>query len=47
MGEGTNQVWEWLKADKLHMEIEQVPLKEIESVWKRADFEGKRIVILP
>ena len=47
MGEGTDQVWEWLKADKLHMDIEQVPLKEIESVWKRTDFQGKRIVVVP
>jgi NADPH:quinone reductase-like Zn-dependent oxidoreductase len=47
MGEGTNQVWEWLKANKLHMAIEQVPLREIESVWRRTDFQGKRIVIVP
>jgi NADPH2:quinone reductase len=47
MGEGTNQVWEWLKANKLQMDIEQVPLKEIEHVWKRTDFQGKRIVIVP
>ena len=47
MGESTDQVWEWLKANKLHMEIEQVPLKDIESVWKRMDFQGKRIVIVP
>lgn len=47
MGEATTQVWEWLKANKLHMDIEQVPLKDIEKVWKRTDFQGKRIVILP
>jgi len=47
MGESTNQVWEWLKENKLHMDIEQVPLKNIESVWKRTDFQGKRIVIVP
>jgi NADPH2:quinone reductase len=47
MGEGTDQVWEWLKAGKLHMDIEQVPLKDIESAWKRADFQGKRIVVVP
>lgn len=47
MGESTNQVWEWLKENKLHMDIEQVPLKDIESVWKRTDFQGKRIVIVP
>src|SRR6266498_1505317 len=47
MGESTNQVWEWLKADKLFMDIEQVPLQDIESVWKRTDFQGKGIVIVP
>jgi NADPH2:quinone reductase len=47
MSEGTNQVWDLLKANKLQMDIEQVPLKEIESVWKRTDFQGKRIVIVP
>jgi len=45
-GEATGQVWEWLKADKLYMDIERVPLKDIEKTWKRTDFEGKRIVIV-
>jgi NADPH2:quinone reductase len=47
MGEATNQVWDLLRADKLHMDIERVPLKDIEKTWKRTDFEGKRIVIMP
>jgi NADPH2:quinone reductase len=47
MGEATSQVWDWLRANKLHMDIERVPLKDIESVWKRTDFEGKRIVVIP
>ena len=47
MSEATDQVWEWLKADKLRMDIEQVPLKDIEHVWQRTDFQGKRIVIVP
>ncbi len=47
IGEGAQQVYDWIKASKLHMEIEQVPLKDIESVWKRADFQGKRIVVIP
>ncbi|MCM3022295.1 quinone oxidoreductase family protein [Heyndrickxia ginsengihumi] len=45
--EGTNQVWEWVKANKLKMDIEKVPLKDIESVWQRSDFQGKRIVVIP
>ena len=45
-GEATGQVWEWLKANKLQMNIERVLLKDIEKTWKRTDFEGKRIVIV-
>jgi hypothetical protein len=26
MGKSTNQVWEWLRDDKLHMDIEKVLL---------------------
>jgi NADPH:quinone reductase-like Zn-dependent oxidoreductase len=47
MGEATNQVWDLIKAGKLQMEIEQVPLKEIEQVWSRTDFQGRRVVIVP
>ena len=45
--ESTNLVWEWLKEDELHMDIEIVPLQDIENVWSRPDFQGKRIVITP
>lgn len=47
IAEGTAQVWEWVKEDKLHMDIETVPLQDIENAWKRTDFQGKRIVIVP
>jgi NADPH2:quinone reductase len=47
IGEGTSQIWDLIKAKKLHMDIEQVPLKDIESAWKRTDFEGKRLVVVP
>jgi NADPH:quinone reductase-like Zn-dependent oxidoreductase len=47
IAEGTHQVWEWIKAGKLQAEIEQVPLKDVESAWKRTDVYGKRIVIVP
>ncbi|WP_040203590.1 quinone oxidoreductase family protein [Neobacillus jeddahensis] len=47
MNEGTNLVWEWLKGNKLTMDIEEVPLQDIETIWKRNDFQGKRIVIIP
>ncbi len=47
IGEGVKQVYDWIRAGKLQMEIEQVPLQDIESAWKRTDFQGKRIVIVP
>ncbi|MFD2132246.1 zinc-binding alcohol dehydrogenase family protein [Pseudogracilibacillus auburnensis] len=45
--EGTDLIWEWFKQDKLHMDIEIVPLQDIESVWNCSDFQGKRIVVTP
>ncbi len=47
IAEGTNQVWDWIKAHQLQMDIEQAPLRDIESVWKRTDFQGRRIVVIP
>lgn len=47
VAEGTRQVWEWIQAGKLQAAIEQVPLKDVESAWQRADVHGKRIVIVP
>jgi NADPH:quinone reductase-like Zn-dependent oxidoreductase len=47
MGAATNQVWDLIRANKLQMDIEQVPLREIQTVWQRTDFEGKRIVVVP
>lgn len=46
IGEGTQQVWEWLKTDQLRVDVEAVPLKDIETAWKR-DLHGKRLVIVP
>jgi len=42
-----NQVWHWIKEEKFSMEIEEVPLAEIENAWQRNDLEGKRLVIIP
>jgi NADPH2:quinone reductase len=47
IGEGTAQVWEWIKAGKLQAEIEVVALKDVERAWGRADLHGKRIVLVP
>ena len=47
LGEGTAQVWDWIRAGKLHAEVEPVPLKDIERTWKRSDLHGKRLVNVP
>jgi NADPH:quinone reductase-like Zn-dependent oxidoreductase len=47
IGEATRLVYDWIRDRKLQMEIEQVALRDIESVWKRGDFEGRRIVVTP
>jgi NADPH:quinone reductase-like Zn-dependent oxidoreductase len=47
IGEGTSQVWDWIKAGKLRAEIEVTPLKDVERAWKRGDLHGKRIVLVP
>lgn len=47
MGEGTALVWDLIREKKISMDIEQVALKDIESVWQRADFQGRRIVVVP
>lgn len=46
MGEGVQQVYDWLRTGKIHPDIEAVPLKDVESAWKR-DVHGKRLVIVP
>ena len=47
MSKSTEQIWSWIAENKLKMDIEKVALKDIESVWNRTDFKGKRIVIVP
>ena len=47
IGEGTAQVWDWIKAAKVRAELEAVPLKDVERAWTRADLHGKRIVLVP
>src|SRR5699024_8546739 len=36
--EGIGLIWDWIKEDQLKMDIEEVPLKDIETIWKRTDF---------
>jgi NADPH2:quinone reductase len=44
---GSSQIWEWVKESKLQMDIEKVPLADIEKAWLRNDLAGKRLVIIP
>ena len=34
-------------AGKLHLELERVPLREVERTWQRNDLAGKRVVFIP
>lgn len=45
--EGTDLIWEWIKEDKLQMDMEIIALQDIEEAWERTDFQGKRIVVNP
>ncbi len=47
IGEGVNRVWGWIKENKLQIDIEKMPLSDIEKAWQRTDLAGKRIVIIP
>ena len=47
MSKSTEQIWNWIAENKLKIDIEKVALKDIESVWNRTDFKGKRIVVVP
>jgi NADPH2:quinone reductase len=44
--EAMTQVWDWIKENKLCIDIERVPLKDIADAWERKT-EGKRIVVVP
>lgn len=45
--EGSQQVWDWIRAGKLRADVEEVPLRDVEAAWKRADLHGRRLVIVP
>jgi NADPH:quinone reductase-like Zn-dependent oxidoreductase len=45
--EEMSQVWKWIAAGELYMEIEKVPLANIADAWRINDLEGKRLVIVP
>ncbi len=41
------KVWELAAAGKLKIDIERVPLPEVENAWQRQDLHGRRIVVVP
>jgi NADPH:quinone reductase-like Zn-dependent oxidoreductase len=41
------QTWEWIKENRFVIDIEKVPLADIEQAWQRNDLAGKRLVIIP
>lgn len=43
----TDTIWNWIKENKLYMDIERVPLKDIANAWQRTELAGKRLVIVP
>jgi NADPH:quinone reductase-like Zn-dependent oxidoreductase len=45
--EAMKQTWEWIRDNKFYIDIEKVPLADIEKAWQRDNLEGKRIVIVP
>ncbi len=41
------QLMDLAARDKVHIEVEPVPLHDIETAWARADSYGRRLVIVP
>ena len=41
------QLWELAAAGKLHIDVEPVPLADIERAWQRTDSAGRRVVVTP
>lgn len=44
--EAAKDVWDWIKENKLTIEIEKVALKDIPEAWQRKA-KGKRLVVIP
>ena len=41
------QVLSWIRTGELDVEVETVPLRDIETAWQRTDLRGKRLVGTP
>jgi NADPH:quinone reductase-like Zn-dependent oxidoreductase len=44
--EALQQVWIWIQAHQLQIDIEEIPLREVAEAWQRKT-NGKRIVLVP
>jgi NADPH:quinone reductase-like Zn-dependent oxidoreductase len=44
--EALQQVWEWIKDNQVHIDIVNVPLRDVSTAWGQKT-EGKRIVLIP
>lgn len=47
MGEAYRQVVAWTLSDELAFDLETVPLRDIETAWRRTDLKGRRLVVVP
>jgi NADPH:quinone reductase-like Zn-dependent oxidoreductase len=41
------KMWALAASRKLRIDVEKVPLAEVEKVWKRGDVDGRRLVFVP
>jgi NADPH2:quinone reductase len=41
------QIWALAASGKLRIEIEQAPLADVETAWRREDLPGRRLVVIP
>jgi NADPH2:quinone reductase len=41
------KIWELAVAGKLRIDVEPVPLSDIENAWQRQDLHGRRLVVIP
>ena len=41
------QIWALAASGKLRIDIEQAPLADVETAWRREDLPGRRLVVIP
>jgi NADPH:quinone reductase-like Zn-dependent oxidoreductase len=46
LSEALQQVWIWIQAHQLQIDIEEVPLRDVAEIWQRKT-KGKRFVFVP